>query len=125
MHGEHKHDRNQSNNQINAAEKQKKKREASKEENLQPRNTGFQKDFQRTKIQTTIPSYPHLSRSPSSRLIRGPRPMTPTTKKMIQWIGGSSAMPLANTTRTVRSLWTLLRWRNDFIVMEGISESPL
>jgi hypothetical protein len=55
MHGEPKHDRNQSDNQINAAKKQKKKREDLKEENLQPRNTVFQKDFQRTKIQSTNP----------------------------------------------------------------------
>jgi hypothetical protein len=55
MHGALEHDRNQSDNRINAAKKQKKKREDLKEENLQPRNTVFQKDFQRTKIQTTIP----------------------------------------------------------------------
>jgi len=45
MHGEPEHDRNQSNNQINVA-KIKRKREESKEENLKPRNTVFQKDFQ-------------------------------------------------------------------------------
>jgi hypothetical protein len=46
MHGEPEHNRNQSDNQINAAKKQTKKREDSKEENLQPRKTVFQKDFQ-------------------------------------------------------------------------------
>jgi hypothetical protein len=55
MHGEPEHDRNQSDNQINTAKKTKEKREDSKEENLQPRNTVFQKDFHRTKIQTTNP----------------------------------------------------------------------
>jgi len=47
MHGEPEHDRNESNNQINVAKKQRK-REDSKEENLQPRKTVFQKDFQST-----------------------------------------------------------------------------
>ena len=50
------------------------------------------------KSQTMKPHY--LSGSPSSRLIRGPRPMTPTTKKMIQWIGGARAMSSANTNTT-------------------------
>jgi hypothetical protein len=46
MHGEPEHERNQSNNQINVAKNQRK-REDSKEENLQPRNTvlkGFPKN---------------------------------------------------------------------------------
>jgi hypothetical protein len=56
MHGEPEHERNQSDNQINVAKEQKKKkREDSKEDKLQPRNTVFQKDFQRTKIHTTSP----------------------------------------------------------------------
>jgi hypothetical protein len=55
MHGEPEHERNQSDNQINVAKEKKKKREDSKEDKLQPRNTVFQKDFQRTKIQTTSP----------------------------------------------------------------------
>jgi len=54
MHREPEHKRNQSNNQINVAKEQKKKkREDSKEDKLQPRNTVFQKDFQRTKIQSS------------------------------------------------------------------------
>ena len=102
MHGEPEHDRNESNNQINVAKNQRK-REDSKEENLQPRKTVFQKDFQSKKIQTTNPKL-----CPSSRLIRGPRPMMPATKKMIQWIGGPRAMTLANTTRTNPATCTLL-----------------
>ncbi len=50
--------------------------------------------------------------------------MTPTTKKMIQWIGGPRAMLLANTMRTVLLSWTLLPWKNDAIVAGGIIESP-
>jgi hypothetical protein len=38
-----------------AASTRKRKREDLKEDKLQPRNTVIQKDFQRTKIQTTSP----------------------------------------------------------------------
>jgi hypothetical protein len=56
MHGEPEHEMNQSNNQITVAKEQNKnKKEDSKQDKLQPRNTVFQKDFQRTKIQTTSP----------------------------------------------------------------------
>jgi hypothetical protein len=81
MHGEPEHDRNQSNNQINVAKNQKKKgrlgrRESSAKKHCLPK--GFPKNNNpNNKSQTKKPS----------RLIRGPRPMTPTTKKMIQWIG--------------------------------------
>jgi hypothetical protein len=46
MDGEPEHERNQSNNQIDVAEKKTKgKREDSKEDKLQPRNTVSQMDF--------------------------------------------------------------------------------
>ena len=108
MHKEPEHDRNQSNNQINAAEK--KKREDSKEENLQPKKLSSKRISKELKSNQQIPNYEtlHLSGSLTSRLIRGMRPMTPTTKKMIQWIGSLGAMLLANTTRTDPTTRTLL-----------------
>jgi len=65
MDREREHEWNQSNNQkMESKEKEKEKREDSKEDKLQPRNTVFQKDFQRTKIQNnksqTMKSH-HLS----------------------------------------------------------------
>jgi hypothetical protein len=42
-------------NQMQPKIKRKRKREDSKEDKLQPRNTVFQKNFQRIKIQTTSP----------------------------------------------------------------------
>ena len=50
--------------------------------------------------------------------------MTPTTMKMIQWIGGPRAMSSTNTTRTELSSWTHPWWKNDAVVVEGIIESP-
>ena len=62
----------------------------------------------------------YLSQSPSSRLIRDPRSMTPTTKKMIQWIGALRAVSSANMARTVLSSWKLPL---DITIAEGFIKS--
>ena len=112
-------------NAPNNQPKKNQKMEDKKKGSLQPRNCLHSSASKGTRSNRTINTAPHhLSQSPSSRLIRGLRPMTPTTSKMIQWIGGPRAMSSANSTRTVLLPWAFPRWKNDAVVAEGIIESP-
>jgi hypothetical protein len=94
---------------LKSKEKEKEKGKTQKKINFSQEILSSKRISTELKSKQQIPNYetPHLSGSPSSRLIRGPRPMMPTTKKMIQWIGGPRAMSSANKTRTDPTTRTL------------------
>jgi hypothetical protein len=87
---------------------QKKKKGRQKEGNLPPRKLSPKNCLQKSRKQKN--SHRCLGPSIHSRLVGSSWPMSPTTKKVLMWIGGSGAMAATNTkTRSAASAYRLER----------------